>query len=358
MRGGLKMSVEKEFFGALPDGREVYKYILKNTNGMSAEILTFGCRIYRLFAPDRNGKSENVVLGHRTLAEYNRDDDFFGAVVGRCANRIAGAEFKIGESTYHLAKNEGKNSLHSAPGGYQSRVWEVEKIDGSDISPSITLSCLDKDGECGFPGNVTAKVTYSLSSDNALTICYTAQADRETPFMPTNHTFFNLTGIGKTILPLTLKVNAGSITETDNDLIPTGKFIPVKGTPFDFSTPKPIGKDIFADEPFLKTFGGFDNNFALKGLPHQFKEAAVLYDSESGRKMRVLTDMPGLQVFTANSYHKDSLGYDGEEMENHHAVCLETQFFPDSVHHAEFPFENLKPGSKFKSITSYQFTAE
>jgi aldose 1-epimerase len=352
------MSVQKDRFGVLPDGRKIYRYTLKNRNGISAEILTFGCRIYRLFVPNRNGKSENVVLGHKTLAEYNRDDDFFGAVVGRCANRISGAEFQMGGKTYHLAKNEGRNSLHSAPGGYQSRVWNAEAVDESDISPAVTLSCLDRDVECGFPGNVTVKVTYSLSSDNALTICYRAESDQETPFMPTNHTFFNLTGSGKSILPLTLKIHSESITETDQELIPTGKFLPVSGTPFDFRIAKPIGRDISADDPFLRTVGGYDNNFVLTGTPHTFKEAAELYDHESGRKMRVLTDMPGLQVFTANSYHESALNYDGSDMQSYHAVCLETQFFPDSIHRPEFPFETLKPGSAFQSITAYQFSAE
>lgn len=353
------MSVEKEFFGALPDGRRVERYILKNLCGMSVEILTYGCRIYQLFVPDRNGRAENVVLGHKTLAEYDRNDDFFGAVVGRCANRIAGAEFQIGGKTCHLTKNEGNNSLHSAPGGYQNRIWHVKKIDDSNVSPSIVLSCFDKNGECGFPGNVNAEVTYSLSSDNALTLCYTAQTDEETPFAPTNHTFFNLTGNSKKeILPLTLKINADCITETDSSLIPTGKLLPVGKTPFDFRSAKPVGKDIFADNPILKACGGYDNNFALKNYNHQMKEAAELYDEESGRRMRVLTDMPGLQVFTANSYREGCLGYDGEKMEKYHAICLETQFFPDSVHHPDFPFENLKPGSKFKSVTSYQFSVK
>lgn len=353
------MSVQKEIFGTLPSGQKVYNYTLKNSCGMSVEILTYGCRIYKLFVPDRNARSENVVLGHKTLAEYDRDDDFFGAVVGRCANRIAGAEFKIGKKTYRLVKNEGNNSLHSAPGGYQNRVWSVKETSGEAETPSITLSCLDKDGECGYPGNVNAEVTYSLSSDNALTICYTAETDKETIFAPTNHTFFNITGnADKDILSLALQIDADSITETDKALIPTGKLIPVKGTPYDFRSAKPIGRDIFAADESLQSCGGYDNNFVLNGASSDFKKAAVLYDAESGRKMQVLTDMPGLQIFTANSYREGSLGYDGKEMEKHHAVCLETQFFPDSVHHSGFPFQTLKPGVKFKSVTTYKFTVE
>lgn len=352
------MSVSKESFGELPNGTHVDKYTLKNSHGMSAEILTYGCRIYKLFVPDMNGKSENIVLGHKTLQEYDRDDDFFGAVVGRCANRIAGAAFTIGDKVYHLSKNEGENSLHSAPGGYQNRVWKVTDINEGDASPAITLSYMDKDGECGYPGNVKAGVTYSVSPDNEFTICYTAESDMETLFSPTNHTFFNITGDSrKNVLPLVLKINADYITETDNSLIPTGKLLPVDGTPYDFRTPKPIGKDIFADDQMLKTCGGYDNNFVLNGADGRIKEAALLYDKESGRKMQVLTDMPGLQLFTANSYREGSLGYDGEKMEKYHAACLETQFFPDSVHHSNFPFNNLKPGKQFKSVTIYKFTS-
>ena len=352
------MGIEKEHFGLLPDGRSADKYTLKNSNGMSAEILTYGCRVYRLFVPDRDGKSENVVLGHKTLPEYDRDDDFFGAVVGRCANRIAGAEFAIGKNTYRLVKNEGRNSLHSAPGGYQNRIWSVKETTGGG-TPSITLSCLDKNGECGYPGNVAAEVKYSLSAGNALSICYSAKTDKETIFAPTNHTFFNITGNpGRDILSLTLQIDADCITEADKELIPTGKLLPVKGTPYDFRRAKPVGRDIFADDAFLKSCGGYDNNFALNGEPRAMKKAAWLYDAVSGRKMEVATDMPGLQIFTANSYHEGSLGYDGREMEKHHAICLETQFFPDSVHHPDFPFQTLKPGAEFKSETIYSFTVE
>lgn len=353
------MSVIKEKFGELPNGTQVCKYTLKNSNGMSAEVLTYGCRIFKLFVPDRNGKSDNIVLGHRTLQEYDMPRNFFGAVVGRCANRIAGATFSIGSKIYHLVKNEGENSLHSAPGGYQNRVWEVTDINGSDTSPSVTLSYLDKDGECGFPGNVNVGVTYSISPDNELTISYTAETDKETPFAPTNHTFFNITGDNhKEILPLILKINADYITETRKDLIPTGKLLPVNGTPYDFRSGKPIGKDISGDDKILKARGGYDNNFVLNGVNGNIKEAAQLYDKESGRKMQVCTDMPGLQLFTANSYRNNSLGYDGKEMEKYHAVCLETQFFPDSVNHSNFPFDTLKPGKKFKSVTIYKFTVE
>lgn len=353
------MSVSKESFGELPNGTHVDKYTLKNSHSISAEILTYGCRIYKLFVPDRNGKSDNIVLGHKTLQEYDRDDDFFGAVVGRCANRIADAEFTIGNKVYHLAKNEGENSLHSAPGGYQNRVWKVTNINEEDAAPSITLSYIDKDGECGYPGNVKAGVTYSISSDNELTICYTAEPDMETPFAPTNHTFFNITGDShKDVLPLLLKINADSITETDKDLIPTGKLLPVNGTPYDFRSAKPIGKDISANDKMLKICGGYDNNFVLNGYNGTIKEAAQLYDKTSGRKMQVFTDMPGLQLFTANSYHEGCLGCDGEKMEKYHAACLETQFFPDSVHHSNFPFNNLKPGSQFKSVTIYKFTVD
>lgn len=341
-------------FGRLSDGRPVEKIILKNGNGMTGEFLNYGCRIARLAVPDRSGSSENVVLGHDTLAEYEAPGDVHGAVVGRFANRIAGAEFTIGDRSYRLEKNEGKNTLHSAASGFQKRLWQIEKIrDGGE--PSVTFSLRSPDGDGGFPGNLLAEVTYTLTADHALRIDYLAETDAQTPLNLTNHAFFNLTGHAEQdILGISMRIFADGITEADGALIPTGKVLPVAGTPYDFRSAKPIGRDIGASDPLLMQCGGYDVNYVLNG-PDGLKEAAELVDPGSGRRMRVYTDLPGLQVYTANSFPAGAFGCGKVKLEPHHAVCLETQYFPDSPHHPEFPYRNLEPDRAFRSATVYRF---
>jgi aldose 1-epimerase len=353
------MSIKVRGFGSLPDGTAVERCILKNGSGMEAEFLTYGCRIARLCVPDRSGKAESVVLGHDTLAEYAAPGDVFGSLIGRYANRIGGATFTVGGKTYSLTRNEGNNSLHSAPGGYQNRVWRIKRSSHDDDAPSVTFAYRSPDGECGFPGNVDVEVTYTLSTDNALILEYRAETDAETPFNVTNHSYFNLTGsAAKDVLSQELQINADSITEIDDGLIPTGKFLPVAGTPFDFRRPKTVGQDIRAQEHTLKRFGGYDHNFVLNGSDGGVRKAAELYDAASGRRMLVFTDLPGVQVYTANSFGEGVKGNGGIPLKAHHAICMETQFFPDSVNRPEFPYENLKPGRPFRSTTIYKFTAD
>ena len=351
------MSIEIGTFGKLADGTAVKCCTLKNANGMTAELLTYGCRIAKLFVPDRKGKFENVVLGFDTLGEYATGANVLGALVGRYANRIGGAEFAIGAKTYRVFKNEGENSLHSAPGGYQDKVWNVKSTSDGD-EPSVTFAYHSPDGECGFPGNVEVEVTYTLTAGNALKIEYAGTTDAETPFNLTNHSYFNITGDpAKKILSLEMQLDADATTEADDGLIPTGKMLPVDGTPCDFRTPKAIGKDIDAQDHMLSLCGGYDNNFVLRpadGVRH----AGEIYDAASGRRMVVFTDLPGIQIYTANSFAPGMKGNGGVELKSHCAVCMETQFFPDSVNRAEFPYENLKPGKPFHSTTIYQFQVD
>jgi aldose 1-epimerase len=349
------MSIEKKVFGKLPDGTAVDSYTLKNSRGMTVELLTYGCRIRRLLTPDRNGEFGDVVLGYDTLDGYLIPGDVQGAVVGRFANRIGGAKFVIDGQTYTLTANDGANALHSAPGGFQDKIWRVKRSDNSDDAPSITFAYLSKDGECGFPGNLDVTVTYTLSTDNALIIEYGAKTDKETPVNLTNHAYFNLSGDArKDILSNTMQINADYLTEVGSDLIPTGKFTPVAGTPYDFNTPKTIGQDIKANDPLLKSCGGYDHNFVIKGAEGT-KKAGELYDQASGRVMLIFTDLPGMQVYTANGFRPDAAGKGGIKFLKHHAVCLETQFYPDSVNKPEFPYSNLKPGETFHSKTIYKF---
>lgn len=350
------MSIEKSVFGKMPDGTVIESYTLQNKSGMTAQIITYGCRIVKLLTADKKGEFGDVVLGHDTLEGYLGNSDVFGAVVGRYANRIGGAEFEIGGQRYQLAANNGKNSLHSAPGGFQDRIWRLKHSDHDDDAPSITFAYLSKDGECGFPGNLNVTVTYTITTDNALIMEYGAQTDHETPVNLTNHSYFNISAdVEKSVLSEELQINADYITAVSEDLIPTGELTPVAGTPYDFNKSKTIGQDIKTNDALLKSCGGYDHNFVIKGADG-IKKAAELYDQLSGRAMAVFTDMPGIQIYTANSFAPGATGKAGKKHLAHHAICLETQFFPDSVHHPEFPFHNLKPDEKYKHTTIYKFT--
>ena len=345
--------MEQTEFGKLSDGRAVEAVVLKNGGGLTAEVLTYGCRIARLLVPGRDGRAENVVLGHDTAAEYEKPSDVLGAAVGRYANRIGGGEFRIGGKTYRLAKNDGNNTLHSAAAGFQHRLWSVKEAVGGDV-PSVTFSLESPDGDGGFPGNLTVEITYSLTADNALKIEYRARADAETPLNLTNHSYFNLTGGEENdILGEELQIFADGITEADESLIPTGKILPVEGTPYDFRAPKPIGRDIGAPDPLLRSCGGYDVNYALTA--DGFKKAAELCDPASGRSMEVFTDLPGVQFYSANSFAAGMLGRGGLKLLPHHALCLETQYFPDSLNRPEFPYRNLMPGVPYRSTTVYRF---
>ncbi|QNK40519.1 aldose epimerase family protein [Caproicibacter fermentans] len=346
--------MEKLEFGRLSNGRPVEKVSLKSKNGMTGEFLNYGCRIVRLTVPNRDGVFENVVLGHDSLAEYEAPGDVQGAVIGRFANRIAGGEFTVGGKSYHLAKNEGNNTLHSSAAGFQNRLWQVkETTDGGE--PSVTFSLLSPDGDGGFPGNLRAEVTYTLTEDRSLRIDYRAETDAETPLNLTNHSYFNITGnAAKDVLGMELRVFSDAMTEADGGLIPTGRLLPVEGTPFDFRSAVPIGSQIGEPDPFLVLCGGYDVNYALNG-PEGIKKAAELFDPQSGRVMLVMTDLPGIQVYTANSFAPGTVGFGGIKYQPHHAVCLETQYFPDSPHRPDFPYRNLVPGQRFHSATIFRF---
>ena len=350
------MNIEKKAAGRLPDGQMATVYTLKNGKGMAAEILTYGCRLARLYVPDKYGKQENVVLGHDTFDEYEKDGDVLGAVIGRYANRIAGAEVSVDGTVYHMQKNDGNNALHSAPGGYQNRNWQAVSQNGNGASPAVTFCYFDK-GDSNLPGHIKVYVTYKLTDSNELVIDYEAETDAETPFSPTNHSYFNITGSGcENICSLEAKIYADYITEVKGDLIPTGKLLPVSGTPYDFREYKTIGRDIKASDKLLELCGGYDINYVIRGTSGNMNKAAELIDKESGRKLEVFTDMPGMQFYTANSFSAGTLGTNGRKLKPHCATCLETQFFPDSVHHPSFPYENLKPGKRFHSTTIYRFS--
>ena len=346
------MSVEKRAFGTMPDGRAVDLYIMKNAAGTTVEVMPYGCRLVKILVPDRNGRLGDVVVGHDTFEEYQ--GDVHGSLIGRFANRIGGASFEIDGKSYSLLKNDGDNCLHGGSVNYAYVLWDVVSVSDGD-EPKIVFSYTSPDGEAGFPGTVAMTVTYVLSADNSLVLDYQAETDGETPLNLTNHAYFNLTGDpSRKMLNTVLQINAEQVTAVSDDLIPNGEFLPVAGTHLDFRTPKTIGQDIFADEHLMKICGGYDHNFVISGTG--MRKAAEAWDPESGRVMECFTDLPGMQLYTANSMSAESLNKGGVPMHDHNSFCLETQFYPDSVHHENFPYENLKPGKSYHSQTVYRFS--
>lgn len=348
------MSVIKSVFSStLKDGTKAELLTLKNKNGMTLEVITYGCRVTKLLVPDKNGEFADVVLGHKTLAEYQ--EDYHGAAVGRIGNRIGGAEFTIAGKTYKLTKNNGENSLHGGPTGFSHQIFDIVNIDDSD-EPSVTFSYFSEDGHEGFPGNMTFNVTYKLTNDNEWKIKYEVTSDKETIVNPTQHAYFNLSGIhNKKIHDHRLKINAEEFTVSGDNLVPTGEIAKTADTPLDFITEKVIGDCIFGEHPHLKSCNGYDLNFCVKGSG--LREIAELSHPESGRRMFVYTDLPGVQLYTFN---KEDTGTnkDGTNMVSHSAVCLETQYYPNSVNTPSFPFETLKANETFVSETIYKFTTD
>ena len=348
------MSIEKQPFGTLPDGRVVDLYTLKNNAGMTVEVINFGCRLIRVLTPDRNGAPGDVILGHRTLEEYY-GHDFQGSLVGRYANRIAHAEFTIDGKTYHLAANDGENALHGGPGGYHQVLWTVADVTGGD-APSITFTHTSPDGDEGYPGKLEMRVVYTLSEDNALSLEYNAMSDAMTPINFTNHSYFNLSADpDRDVLDTQLKINADYVTAVDDGLIPTGGYVAVKGTPLDFTSFKTIGQDIHSDDPLVKKIGGYDHNYCILGAG--MRKFAETIHPETGRRMEVFSDLPGMQLYTFNG-GSPALGKNGKPYISHNGFCLETQFYPDSPHHASFPFAFQPAGVPFKTTTIYKFSVK
>jgi len=331
--------VEQADFGKAQDGSDVKLITLRNARGMSAQIITYGAIIKQLSAPDRDGKFANVLLTADTLQRFQRGFNGAAAVQGRVANRIAGAQFELDGTTYKLNKNSGKNTIHGGRKGFAQSVWTLASTSTTPSSSSVTLTYLSKDGEEGFPGNLTTSVTYTLSDNNEFQIDYKSETDKPTIVNLTNHAYWNLAG-GGSCLDNILQIPATSYTPCDADQIPTGDIAPLKGTPMDFTQPTRIGDRI--DQ--LKKTGGYDHNYIL-GEDGVMKLAARLEDPKSGRIMEVRTTQPAVQLYTANHL-------------NHTAVCLETQHYPDSIHHPNFPSIVVKPGEPMKETTVFTFSAK
>lgn len=336
------------------DFSSIREYTLRNSKGMEVRLTNYGATITAIRVPDRNGKFADVSLGYDSLEGYVNavDRPYFGAIVGRYGNRIAKGTFHLDGKTFTLAKNNGENHLHGGNMGFDKVIWDA-KI----LSPrSIRFSYLAKDGEEGYPGNLSVRVTYTLETDNALRIDYRATTDKATPVNLTNHTYFNLAGEGSpTILHHELAIAADAFTPVDKGLIPTGEIRRVAGTPFDFRAPKPIGRDIGKSDRQLACGLGYDHNWVLNKRPGELRPAATLYEPRSGRLLEVLTREPGLQFYSGNFLDGRLRGKSGKPYLHRGGLCLETQHFPDSPNHPGFPSTILHPGETCETTTVYKF---
>jgi len=332
-------------------------YTLTNSHGMQAAISTYGGIVVSLTAPDRAGKFEDVVLGFSDLASYEKPGPYFGAIIGRYGNRIGGAQFSLNGTTYKLAANNGPNSLHGGLVGFDKHIWNAKESRSAKAN-SLELTYLSKDGEEGFPGNLAAKVIYTLTNANELKIEYSATTDKPTIVNLTNHSYFNLAGQGNgDILGHQLMLNASRFTPVDADLIPTGVLRSVSGTPFDFTKSTAIGARINQADAQIKLGNGYDHNWVINRRGNGLVKAAEVYEPKSGRVLEVLTTEPGVQFYTANFLDGTLKGKEGKSYPRRSAFCLETQHYPDTPNKPAFPTAVLKPGETYKSTTVYKFSA-
>lgn len=344
-------------YGTTAEGRAVQEYTLLNASGMEVKLITFGGILTSIRAPDRNGRLANVALGFDSLAKYEGEHPYFGAITGRYANRIAGGRFTLNGKSYDLFKEDGINSLHGGAVGFDKRIWAARQVDSG-----VELSYLSPDGEEGYPGNLSVKVRYSLDDSNALRIDYAAETDAPTVLNLTNHSYFNLLGEGEgAIYDHILTVNADSYTPTDAQQIPTGEIASVAGTPFDFRVPKSIGPGQRSASPQILMAKGYDHNFVLNraGLSDgELGFAARVYEPRSGRIMEVWTTEPGVQFYAGNVLDTTLVGASGRLYRQSDGLALETQHFPNSPNQPAFPTTALWPDERFESATEYRFSTD
>lgn len=349
------MDIKKETFGKTREGQEANLYTLTNQNGMTVKISDYGATVTSILAPDKNGKTGNVVLGFDSLAGYQSDEflksgPYFGAIVGRYGNRIAKGKFTLDGKEYTLATNNGANHLHGGNKGFDKAIWQAEPMPQQN---AIQFTYVSPDGEEGYPGKLTSTVTYTLTDDNELRIDYKATSDKATPINLTNHSYFNLAaGTAEGAMDHQLTLNADRYTVVDNTLIPTGELRKVSGTPMDFTTPHAIGERIDQVE------GGYDHNFVLTDTSNTLKKAATVYEPTSGRMMEVFTTEPGIQFYSGNFLDGTLTGSGGKKYNQHYGIALETQHFPDSPNQPTFPSTILEPGETYETTTVYKFSVK
>ena len=343
------MSIEKQDFGKTPDGESVDLYTLTNANGLKTQIMTYGGIVTTLHVPDRDGNLGDIVLGYDTLDEYIKDNPYFGALIGRCGNRIGKGRFTLNGVEYTLATNNDENHLHGGIKGFDKVVWDAEQMQTSE-GPALKLTYLSKDGEEGYPGNLNCTVIYTLTNNDELKISYEAETDKDTVVNLTHHSYFNLAGHGSgDILGHELMLNAENYTPVDEGLIPTGEIRPVKNTPMDFTKPMAVGARIDQVE------GGYDHNYVINSSDSPLALAASVYEPKTGRVMEISTSEPGIQFYSGN-FLDGSIKGKGAIYNKHNAFCLETQHFPDAPHKPDFPSIVLKPGEMYTHLTVHKFS--
>jgi aldose 1-epimerase len=350
-----KMNVQEQAFGQTPDGHKVKLYILTNSNGLKARIMTYGAAVVSLEVPDRNGKFDDITLGYDNLDGYVKNNPYFGVIVGRYGNRIAKGRFTLDGTTYKLATNNGENHLHGGIKGFDKVVWDAESFEQKD-AVGVKLTYLSKDGEEGYPGNLKCSVTYTLTNNDELKISYEAETDKATVINLTHHSYFNLAGQGKgDILGHELMINADKFTPTDKGSIPTGALQSVKGTPMDFTKPCAIGARINDDFEQLRFGKGYDHNWVLNKKGKELTLAARAYEPNSGRVLEIYTTEPGVQFYSGNFLDGSITGKQGKVYKQRYGFCLETQHFPDSPNKPQFPSTILRPGQKYTQLTVHKF---
>ena len=350
------VGLKKAAFGKTKDGQAADIYTLTNAGGMEVAITNYGGVVVSVKVPDRNGKFADVVLGFDNFDGYLNNTPFFGALVGRYGNRIAKARFTLDGHAYRLAPNDNGNTLHGGLKGFDKQLWKAKDVSTKEI-PALELTYLSKDGEEGFPGNLSVTVTYSLTPTNELKIDYAATTDKDTVLNLTNHSYFNLAGQGEgDILSHLMTINADWFTPVDATLIPTGELKSVAGTPLDFRKPTAIGARIDANDEQIKFGRGYDHNFVLNRKGAGLTLAARVTEPSSGRVLEVLTTQPGLQFYTGNFLDGAIHGKAGKVYPRRSAFCMETQHFPDSPNQPKFPSTELKPGEQFHSATVFRFS--
>ena len=355
------MSYTKADFEKEVNGKKTTLFTLKNDSGIIVTLTNYGAKIVSIYAPDKNGQMEDVTLGFGSIDGYIKGDAGQGAVVGPYANRIANAQFEIDGQVYQLPQNNMKACLHSGPESFYRQVWDGKETQTAD-GPAVEMTLLSPDGQWGFPGNKNVKVTYTLTKDNGLKIDYEATTDKSCYFNLTNHVYFNLKGEGNgDILDHVLVVDANSVTAVaDSQLIPTGEIADIRGTAMDFTTPHTVGERIEDPMPQLRMGGGYDHNYILNKdqSSNQMTFCASLYEPQSGRYMECFTTEPAVQLYTGNFLDGTIIGKRGNPYNFRNGMCLETQHYPDSPHHPEFPNTLLKPGETLKSTTIYKFSVK
>ena len=340
------MSISKTNFGKI-QGKEIYAYTLANKNGLTAEILNYGGIIRKLVY-----KNVDVVLGRDTIEEYQNNEGYFSAIIGRNSNRIENAEFTLNGKTYKLYKNDGRNNLHGGKDGFDKKIWDAQMVDGDESA--LVLTTESYDGEEGFPGNLRVKVTYTLKNDNSLEIHYEGQCDADTVLNMTNHAYFNLNGHASgSVDNHSLWLDSSFYTPNSNECMPVGDVLSVKNTPFDFTTHETMSERFASNHEQIKMFGGFDHNFALNG--RGYRKFGEFKGDKSGIVMEMYTDLCGVQIYTGNGIEKNRVCKDGAVYSTHQGVCFETQVFPNNLKYSHFPTAILKKGQKYDTVTAFKF---